>query len=447
MFLILVYNLNLSIDSRGFEYEIFKFNLVLFGVSAVLMISILFHFFYRIKKVKSMAQAIIDGEQISPRDFLETRKYGGREKYINRYNFPGVYVTINYTKDYFYIGYGQRVFDRIFYLFTGRGNVDVYLDYISGDNIVFMAFQYRRDQFNSLNEYKYYISSLFEENFNKYGQETKRSTDKPVVEDKRDLVDIKSYGSSVTGRIDNIDQPRGGYLSISKFDEVPIKDEWELKDNENLHASIVGMAVDYLTRASLGAKALDTFEVSLKGASNLGLLDDALNLVENIDGLNDESIIAACQLCSFDVAFRQSVSNYTRSFHDNIPNEETIHNIKIMVSRTVKYLEDSGPVLMNGFDLKGAYTELITSGEGDYLTKDAVLELKVIKNKPNKNHTLQLLVYYLMGLRSIHDEFKEINYLEIFNPRLSTVYRYSVSNISKEIIKEVEKNVIGFMNY
>ena len=50
------------------------------------------------------------------------------------------------------------------------------------------------------------------------------------------------------------------------------------KDNENLHASIVGM-VDYLTRASLGAKALDAFEVSLKGY-NLGLLDDALNLVE-----------------------------------------------------------------------------------------------------------------------------------------------------------------------
>ena len=33
------------------------------------------------------------------------------------------------------------------------------------------------------------------------------------------------------------------------------------------------------------------------------------------------------------------VSDYTRSFHDNIPNEETIHNINY-ISRTVKYLED-----------------------------------------------------------------------------------------------------------
>ena len=42
MFLLPVYNLYLSIDSRDLEYEIFKFNLVLFSVSAVLMISILF---------------------------------------------------------------------------------------------------------------------------------------------------------------------------------------------------------------------------------------------------------------------------------------------------------------------------------------------------------------------------------------------------------------------
>ena len=61
-------------------------------------------------------------------------------------------MTINYTKDYF-ISAMDGVFDRIFcYLLVG--NVDVYLDYISGDNIVFMAFNIVIS-INSLNEYKY----------------------------------------------------------------------------------------------------------------------------------------------------------------------------------------------------------------------------------------------------------------------------------------------------
>ena len=38
-----------------------------------------------------------------------------------------------------------------------------------------------------------------------------------------------------------------------------------------------------------------------------------------------------------------------------------------MVKRTVKYLEDNGPILKVGFDLEGAYTNIIESGYWDIL--------------------------------------------------------------------------------
>lgn len=55
-------------------------------------------------------------------------------------------------------------------------------------------------------------------------------------------------------------------------------------------------------------------------------------------------------------------------------------------------------------------------------------------------------MYWRMGLHSIHHEFKKIKYLGIYSPRLNTVYRINVNDISDEIIFEIEKNVIGYTN-
>lgn len=53
-------------------------------------------------------------------------------------------------------------------------------------------------------------------------------------------------------------------------------------------------------------------------------------------------------------------------------------------------------------------------------------------------------MYWRMGLRSIHPEFQNIKYLGIYNPRMNKVYRIAVENISEEVIREVEKDVIGY---
>ena len=72
--------------------------------------------------------------------------------------------------------------------------------------------------------------------------------------------------SSVTQRIKEIKQPRGGYIKPSQFKLQKIDDEKILNEQENVHASVIGMAVDYLTRFVMGADILEAFKISCKGA-------------------------------------------------------------------------------------------------------------------------------------------------------------------------------------
>ena len=58
--------------------------------------------------------------------------------------------------------------------------------------------------------------------------------------------------SSVTQRIKKIKQPRGGYIKPSQFKLQKIDDGKILNEQENIHASVIGMAVDYLTRFIMG---------------------------------------------------------------------------------------------------------------------------------------------------------------------------------------------------
>lgn len=115
-----------------------------------------------------------------------------------------------------------------------------------------------------------------------------------------------------------------------------------------------------------------------------------------------------------------------------------------MAERSLSFFKAFGPVTADGFTMEGAYTATITTGDGDFLTKDTLWDFKVTTSKPNKDHTLQLLIYYLMGRHSIHPEFQTIENLGIFNPRQNTIYQLPISEISDEIIKEVEENVIGY---
>ena len=61
--------------------------------------------------------------------------------------------------------------------------------------------------------------------------------------------------SSVTKRISMVKQPYGGYLNKNQFDVSVIDDGKILNEKENISPSLIGLAVDYLTRFMMGASA------------------------------------------------------------------------------------------------------------------------------------------------------------------------------------------------
>lgn len=249
---------------------------------------------------------------------------------------------------------------------------------------------------------------------------------------------------SVTSRIKAVKQPRGGYLNPKLLSKISMgKGIEELEENENVHPVLIGLAVDYMTRLMSGTSIEDSFKISLMGAQAIGEYNKAKNLMAGITELDDLSITNAVKLSGFDVVYRAGPRGYKPVDEIN-PDSPTISNIRKMVQRSISFLDQYGPKVLDGFKFNGGYTSTVTAGDGDFTTEDTLWDFKVSKTSVKKEQTLQLLMYWRMGLHSTNTEFQNIKYLGIYNPRLNLVYRIDVNNIPNEIISEVELDIIGY---
>lgn len=255
---------------------------------------------------------------------------------------------------------------------------------------------------------------------------------------------------SVTGRIGKVKQPRGGYINKKQFEIISFDDGQEISNEENIHSSLIGLAIDYLTRWGMGAELTEAFEISLQGAwyhdrfmKNDIAKNNAKKLLMGMKGLDNQSIINACKMVGYDVCYRAGMTFY-KPVEEINPDQATIDNIRIMVERSLAFWDTYGPLVKDGFTFEGGYTDIISSGDGDYLTADTLWDFKVSKDDPTSKHTLQLLVYYIMGCHSKHSEFKNIKKLGIYNPRKNKAYIIDIATIPQEIIDEVSREVIGY---
>lgn len=267
---------------------------------------------------------------------------------------------------------------------------------------------------------------------------------------------VKLHGgnlmASVTQRVSQVKQPFSGYIKPSEFDKIQLKDNIILFPFENISASTVGIAVDYLTRLAVGQTRDNAFQVSLAGAevcerlTSLPARAMAYEYLNKITGLDDNSIINTVMLVRNDVWLRNPESAIkSLSSPITIPSKETIANIRTMVNRGLNLFSTYGPITSTGFTFEPyGYTSIITSGDGDFLTKDTMWNFKVSKRDITSKHTLQILIYYVMGKHSGNNIFRSINKIGFFNPRLNRVYKLDIQKIPESTIQKISRDVIGY---
>lgn len=141
-------------------------NIVLFFILfyfALMIIVPAVLFFFLIKYVQKQNQKIRDeigqlsndAVEITPSDFFNLRRQANSYRTFKSdptYNFSGVYILFNKTKNMYYVGQAKHVFDRVNQHFTGKGNGDVYADYKYGDEFTIKMINFENSGYSSLNE-------------------------------------------------------------------------------------------------------------------------------------------------------------------------------------------------------------------------------------------------------------------------------------------------------
>lgn len=82
-----------------------------------------------------------------------------------KYNVKGVYILHNISRHKYYVGQAHKLLSRVNGHLTGKGNGDVYADYIYGDKFRVRFVRFRGRAFKSLNEMeRYYIDKYHAQN-------------------------------------------------------------------------------------------------------------------------------------------------------------------------------------------------------------------------------------------------------------------------------------------
>lgn len=267
-----------------------------------------------------------------------------------------------------------------------------------------------------------------------------------MMEAERRETDLRRrlHPMSMVARVHAWHQPPGGLLPVSLFSRRVMDDPMPLHDRvaETVPADIAGLYVDYMTRAMTGSDVRDAFRVPLTGARLVGDGARAERLVSMVDGFFGGSIRAACMLLDYDRASRHGPGGWRPRRID--VDGPTCWNLSRMVARSLAFLDEYGPVVWRDFRFDGGYTDLITSGDGDFLTCDTLWDFKVSKRPPTPMGTLQVLTYWRMGLHSRYPVYRSIRRLGLWNPRLDTAWLLDVDRIGDGLRGLVDERIIGY---
>lgn len=261
-------------------------------------------------------------------------------------------------------------------------------------------------------------------------------------------------------------QPYGGFIPpkdmvVELLDDNP-RDQYErLVDMSckmgSLRAQTLGLVFDYLLRTEIALMAgvdlieaiFNAFKVSFMGADLAYKYDEAETLALKLADLyqkkkRDSKKIAqvASELVVFDAVFRAGY--YNPDAEPSKVNDGDKNALDLMLGATECYLLKKQQLTSLGFGFTAIGAENVAPSDGDLLTKDSVIDIKCSVNEPTSKHTLQLLLYYILGLHEQPDAFKPLKYVKILNPRLGRIYSYEIAKVDVENLKHIEGEIMGY---
>lgn len=337
--------------------------------------------------------------------------------------------------------------------------------------------------------YDYLIKDDFYINFMKYGVE-KNIIEQTYYRPASPYIIRKS----VTKRIDQISQPKNGYIPIKLFKINHFLDDldvtpYENKEDSSLFATHIGSIVDYVSRflytdnlyssfystiyafktyvcfdggsypalSKLSFDELiwlyDDFKIKINSIKNLKFNDfskENLNIIRNIFALVQIEDVLWRVDEPFGL-FKRINNKHEFVFKGNreIP-DYICKNVLIYIQRTMNFYKS-----LKNIKFMEVFTnsELITHADCDLISHDTVWDLKVTSldiytNHKAKDWTLQVLIYYLMLKDKNHhnyNKYTEVNNIGIFNPFTNTSYKLNMDTlINASFVQEIKDEIIGF---
>lgn len=285
--------------------------------------------------------------------------------------------------------------------------------------------------------------------------------------------------NSVTEVVRKVKQPKGGILPINWFDVIDMDGEPIICDK--IPPVIVGKVIDSMLHLTIRTPKEKLFKSSISGydkrveyfarqftrnTSGYELMyeeieaeDDILNvqsLIGRLDKYRNECDLYNMALCLslihqydiWDMDF-QYISRLT-TVQSSRPTYYTKGDIRKLVklfTRTLQWICSIITDKVIVFDFKfypNGYTDTIQYGVGDFVCSYTLFDLKCTKSIPSNLSTLQILIYYVMGLNSGNRLYSSIKYLGLYSPITNKLWRLDVRKIPADLIKRISTEVVGY---
>ena len=259
-------------------------------------------------------------------------------------------------------------------------------------------------------------------------------------------------------------QPRGGYLKKCMSYQFEDNDFINGKEEE-LQSTTIGTVVDYLARflffshksveQLLEPAVCGAFIINKRVHDNIGY--DILEKLQKVERKLDADVIDLMIKASFitDVYRSGRPNGYVKAKEYQHADEEDYKHIKRLTRRCLNFLEvlkKKSKKIEADFAVASDKDKKLW-GDGDIITNNTIADFKVYSRNPwNKDNSLQLATYYLLGRNGVElsktgIDFTDIKYLALFDVRNNRInyvnvddFENELSEIQKEINMQIIKN-------